>query len=350
MLGNRLPWFSRQNIMPVTITEIAKAAGISIATVSRVLNNSSHPVSEATRLRILRLASELDYQPNLVARSLRTDTTTTVGIIVESMLSPFIPLIITGIQETLKPAGYMSFILNTNENPEIEMESIQALHHRQIDGIIFVATWDRAPKMVEGVTGKPYVFVHRHFETYTENSILVDERYGAEQAIRHLAELGHRRIAFIAGPQDWDAAIFRLQGYRETMLSLGFSYDPDLVVESSWEVEGGMKAVEELLRRGPLPTAIFASNDPLALGVIYGLQDHGFRVPEDIAVVGYDDREFASLVRPSITTVTLPSREMGVSAANLILRMIKGEIKISKPVEVRGRLIVRQSCGASLNR
>lgn len=336
--------------MAATITEIAKVAGVSIATVSRVLNKSSHPISEATRQRILKLAEEMDYQPNLVARSLRLDSTNTVGIIVESLLSPFIPPIITGIQETLKPAGYMSFILNTNENPEIEVESINALNHRQIDGIIFVATWDRSPTLVEGLTGKPYVFVHRHFETYTQNSVLVDERWGAGLAVRHLAELGHQRIAFIAGPQDWDASIFRLQGYQEALQAAGLPYDARLVVDGSWEIEGGVQAVEELLQRGRLPTAIFAANDPLALGAIYALQDHCIRVPEDVAVVGYDDREFASLVRPAITTITLPCFDMGVAAAKLILKMMKGEIKSSKPVQVRGRLITRESCGATLKR
>jgi DNA-binding LacI/PurR family transcriptional regulator len=335
--------------MSATITEIAKIASVSIATVSRVLNNSNHPISESTRQRILKLAEELNYQPNLVARSLRLDSTKTIGIIVENMLSPFISTIITGIQETLKPAGYMSFILNTNENPEIEIESIKALNHRQIDGIVFVATWDRSPKMVEGLTGKPYVFVHRHFETYTDNSVLVDERWGAGLAVGHLARLGHQRIAFIAGPQDWDASIFRLQGYREALQANGLPFDPDLIVGGNWEIEGGIQAVEGLLRQNKLPSAIFAANDPLALGAIYALQDHCIRVPEDVAIIGYDDRDFASFVRPSITTVTLPCFEMGVAAADLILKMMKCEIKSSLPVEIRGRLIVRDSCGASLS-
>lgn len=336
--------------MSVTITEIAKAAGVSIATVSRVLNNSRHPISEATRQRILKLAQDLDYQPNLVARSLRLDSSTTVGIIVESLLSPFVPTIITGIQETLKPAGYMSFILNTNEDPEIEVESINALHNRQIDGIIFVATWDRSPNMVEGLTGKPYVFVHRHFETYTQNSVLVDERWGAGLAVRHLAGLGHKQIAFISGPQDWDASIFRLQGYRTALQDAGIPYDPDLVISANWEVEGGIQAVEELLEKKKLPTAIFAANDPLALGAIHALQDHGICVPDDVAIVGYDDREFASYVWPAITTVSLPCFDMGVAAARLILQMIKGEIKSTEPVEIRGRLIVRDSCGTNRKR
>ena len=336
--------------MPATITEIAKIAGVSIATVSRVLNHSSHPISEQTRQRILKLAEELDYQPNLVARSLRIDSTHTVGIIVESMLSPFIPPIISGIQDTLKPAGYLSFVLNTYEDPKIELESIKALNNRQIDGILFVATWDRTPKLVEEMTSKPHIFVHRHFDSYCDNSVLVDERWGARLAVSHLAGLGHRRITLINGPADWDASIYRLAGYREELQARRLVEEPGQVIESSWEFEGGREAAETLLRSGNLPTAIFAANDLLALGAIYALQDRGIRVPQDVAVVGYDDRDFSGFVRPAITTVSLPCHEMGENAARLLLQMMGGEIKSTGPCQVRGRLIVRDSCGASLDR
>lgn len=333
--------------MPATLNEVAKIAGVSIATVSRVLTNSDHPISHKTRQRILEIAKELDYQPNLVARSLRTDSTHTVGIIVESILSPFIPPIISGIQDVLKPAGYLSFILNTYEDPNIEIESINALNNRQIDGILFVATWDLSSNLVEEMTSKPHVFVHRHFASYSTNSVAVDERWGARLAVAHLANLGHKRIAMITGPADWDASIYRLKGYQEELQSRGMPYDPDLVIEGSWEFEEGVLAVETLLRKGNLPSAIFAANDLLALGVIYGLQDRGISVPQDVAVVGYDNRDFSSCVRPAITTVSLPTHEMGEAAANLLLSMMKGETKSSATVEVRGKLIIRESCGAS---
>jgi LacI family transcriptional regulator len=335
--------------MPATLSEIAKVAGVSVATVSRVLNNSDHPISEKTRHRIIKLAQELNYQPNMLARSLRLDSSSTVGIIVESMLSPFIPPIISGIQDTLKPAGYMSFILNTNDDPNIEIESIGALNNRQIDGILFVATWDRSPKVVEEMTAKPYVFVHRHFESYSENSVVVDERWGARLAVSHLANLGHQRIAIITGPEDWDASIYRIKGYQDELQARGLLFDRDLVIHGNWEVNGGRKAVEQLVRTGNIPSAIFAGNDLMAIGAIYALQDHGLRIPEDVAVVGYDDRAFTSFVRPAITTITLPCYDMGVASALLLLQMIKGEIKNSKPVEVRGRLIVRESCGAGVS-
>jgi LacI family transcriptional regulator len=336
--------------MPATLTEIAKVAGVSVATVSRVLNNVDHPINEKTRQRILKLAKELNYQPNLVARSLRIDSTNTVGIIIESMMSPFIPPIVSGIQDTLKPAGYLSFILNTNDDPNIEIESLNMLNNRQIDGILFVATWDRSPKMVEQMTTKPHVFIHRHFDSYADNCVAVDERWGARLAVSHLANLGHQRIAFINGDADWDASIYRLKGYQEELKSRGIPYDPDLVTNQGWESEHGRSGIETLFNRGASFSAVFASNDLLAMGAIHALQDRGLLVPQDIAVIGYDDRAFSSFVRPAISTVTLPAYEMGEEAASLLLRMMKGEITSSKAVEVRGRLLVRESCGASLSR
>jgi len=336
--------------MPATLTEIAKVAGVSIATVSRVLNHVDHPISEKTRQRILKLAAELNYQPNLVARSLRIDSTSTVGIIVESMTSPFIPPIISGIQNVLKPAGYLSFILNTNDDPDIEIESIHMLNNRQIDGILFVAIWDRSPKMVEQMTTKPHVFIHRHFDSYADNCVAVDERWGARLAVSHLANLGHQRIAFINGAPDWDASIFRLKGYQEELKSRGIPYDPDLVTHQGWEPEHGQSGIDLLFSKGVSFSALFAGNDLIAMGAIHALQDRGLRVPQDIAVIGYDDRAFTSFVRPAISTVTLPAYEMGEASARLLLSMMKGELKSSKAVEVRGRLLVRESCGAGLTR
>lgn len=336
--------------MPATLTEIAKVAGVSVATVSRVLNNVDHPINEKTRQRILKLAEELNYQPNLVARSLRIDSTNTVGIIIESMMSPFIPPIVSGIQDTLKPAGYLSFILNTNDDPNIEIESLNMLNNRQIDGILFVATWDRSPKMVEQMTTKPHIFIHRHFDSYADNCVAVDERWGARLAVSHLANLGHQRIAFINGDADWDASIYRLKGYQEELKSRGIPYDPELVTNQGWESEHGRSGIETLFNRGVSFSAVFASNDLLAMGAIHALQDRCLLVPQDIAVIGYDDRAFSSFVRPAISTVTLPAYEMGEEAASLLLRMMKGEITSSKAVEVRGRLLVRESCGAGLSR
>ena len=332
--------------MTITLTELARKAGVSIATVSRALTNSDHPMSEDTRQRILELAKEYGYQPNQVARSLRTNTTKTIGILVENILSPFIAPIIRGIQDTLKPAGYLGLIINTDWDDQVEMESLHILNNRQIDGIIFVATWHHDTSLLEQMTKKPYVFVHRHFNSRSPNSVLADDQSGARLAVGHLADLGHRRIAHLSGPDDWDASRFRIQGYLEELAARELPYDEQLLIVGSWEVDGGRDAVQQLLTLHDPPTAVFAGNDMIALGAIHGAQDAGLQIPRDLAVVGYDDREFTGFFRPSITTVSLPCHEMGEASAELLLRLMSGEIQSSEPIEVPGQLIVRESCGA----
>jgi DNA-binding LacI/PurR family transcriptional regulator len=332
--------------MTITVSELARKAGVSTATVSRALTNSDHPMNESTRQRILELAREAGYQPNQVARSLRTNSTKTIGILVENIQSPFIAPIIRGIQDTLKPAGYLGLIVNTDWDERVEMESLHLLNNRRIDGIIFVATWHQDTSVLEQMTKRPYVFVHRHFNSHSPNSILSDDRQGARLAVGHLADLGHRRIAYLSGPADWDASRFRLQGYQEELAARGLPYDAQLVNVGSWEVEGGYEAVQQILRLPDPPTAVFAGNDMIALGAIHGAQDMGLQIPRDLAIVGYDDREFTSFFRPSITTVSLPCHEMGVASAELLLKFLEGEIQSSNPIEVPGRLIVRESCGA----
>ncbi len=332
--------------MPVTITEIAEAAGVSLTTVSRALNNIDHPMNKDTKERILKIAREMGYQPNLVARSLRTDRTFSIGIIVENIQSPFTPPIIRGIQDHLKPAGYSSTIINSDWDPKIETDAILSLNNRKIDGIIFVETWHRSSEAVQMMTTKPFVFVHRLFNGHCPNSVIPDEYRGARLIVHHLLELGHRRIAYINGPKDWDASQRRLKGYQDELADASIHYDSHLVSKGDWEVKGGYLATRVLIDVENPPTAIFAANDLMALGAIYALQDMNLRVPEDIAIAGYDNRNFASFTRPSITTVTLPCYEMGNAAARLLLSFINGEVNETEPIEILGRLIIRESSGA----
>ncbi len=332
--------------MTVKLSEIAKAAGVSVPTASRALTNSSHPMSADTRERILAVAREMGYQPNLIARSLRTDRTNTIGLIVENILSPFIPPILRGIQDVLRAEGYFSTIINSDWDPVIESEAINDLNNRKIDGIIFVESWHRSSKEIRDKTDKPFVFVHRLFHNQLENTIRVDEIYGARLATGHLAGLGHCKIAYINGPKDWDASKKRLQGYRQELAERNIPFYPEFVQHGDWEAGGGYAAGQTLLGLPDRPTAIFAANDLMAAGAMYAIQDAGLRTPQDIAIVGYDDRYFARIVRPAITTVTLPAEEMGQESARLLLHLIQQQKTTEIGVEVRGKLIVRQSCGA----
>jgi DNA-binding LacI/PurR family transcriptional regulator len=340
------PASPRTLLMPTTLHKLAKAAGVSASTVSRALTPGNHPVNEETRQRILALAEELDYHPNLIARGLRTDRTLTIGIVVDNIISPFSPTIIRGIQDFLQQHHYFSVIINTDWNPDSETKAIDELISRSIDGVILVESFSRGANPVLDLAGKPYVFVHRLFSRGDRNSVMVDDFYGAHMAVDHLARLGHRRIAFIEGPRGWDASTNRNIGYREALAKWGVQYDPDLVQEGDWELQSGFATARNFLALPQRPTAIFAANDLMALGAIYAAQDAGLVVPGDVAVVGYDDREIASLSRPTITTVTLPCYEMGQASAKLLLRLLNKHEQPGAPVMMRGRLIVRESSGA----
>jgi LacI family transcriptional regulator len=332
--------------MPASLTDVAKAAGVSIATASRILAGVNYPVTERTRQKVLEAAGLLGYRPNLIARSLRLEQTLTVGIIAENILSPFIPPIIRGIQTALKRHDYLSIILDSNWDPVLETEAITRLGMRQIDGIIFIESFLRSSEEVIALFGKPHLFVLRLFNALQANSIMPDDHYGGRIAVRHLAELGHRRIATICGLEGWDAAANRLAGYRAELADWGIEYDPALVKPGDWQVQGGYVATKELLAGESRPTAIFAGNDLMALGVIYAAQEAGLSVPGDIAVVGYDDRDLAGYVRPGLTTVQMPCEKMGQVAAESLLRLIRGEASVIEPTLVQGELVVRQSSGA----
>jgi LacI family transcriptional regulator len=337
--------------MAVSLTDVARVAAVSIATVSRVLNGIDYPITEETRQKVLKAAKELGYQPNLIARSLRLERTHTIGIIVENILSPFIPPIIRGIEERLKQHGYFSIILSSNWDPVVEADAVERLRMRQIDGIIFVESYLRSSEEVSALIDRPHLFVHRLFNSLRANSVVPDDRYGARIAVKHLLDLGHRRIAFIGGPEGWDAAANRLIGYQEELAAWGIPLDRALVKGGDWQVKSGYRAVQQLLS-GEAPsteerlTAIFAANDLMALGAIYAVQEAGLRVPEDIAIAGYDDRDLAGFVRPALTTVQMPCEKMGTIAAESLLRLIQGEVEAVGPILVQGALVIRQSCGA----
>ncbi len=332
--------------MPVTLEEISKATGFSVPTVSRALSNSDYPVSPATRKRIVEVAQAMGYKPNLLARSLRTDQTNTIGVIVDDIMSPFVPPIVRGIQDHLKKFDYLSLIINSDWDPQVEQEAINTLLSRPVDGIIFVEYSHVAVSEALERSDKPYVFVHRLFGSSIRNSVVPDDYYGASVAVNHLIALGHRRIAYIHGPQSWHSAQRRLAAYQDALAAQNLVFDPALIQPGDWEFESGYTAAQALLRMDELPTAIFAANDLMALGAICAIQDAGLSVPRDIAVVGYDNRDFAKVFRPRLTTVSMPVYEMGRAAAELLLKQIAEGRQDADEIKVKGQLYIRESCGA----
>ena len=331
--------------MSIKLEDIAKETGFSISTVSRVLSNSNYPVSESIREKVLRAAETLGYEPNIAARSLRTDRTNTIGIIVDDLLSPFTPPIVRGIQDYLNEHGFLSLIVNSDWDPDQEQAAIKTLLSRPVDGIIFVEYSHQTTSDVLERSHKPRVFVHRLFGSPIKNSVVPDDYYGASLATEHLIQLGHQRIAYINGPENWHTCRARLSGYQDTLAKHKVGFDAALVQPGDWEIESGYAAARNVLRLTTQPTAIFAANDAMALGAIYAIQDAGLNVPKDIAVVGYDNRNFTKTVRPRITTVSMPVIEMGGVAAELLLRQIAEGRKEEEEIKVKGQLIIRETCG-----
>ena len=332
--------------MPVTLEEIAKVSGFSVPTVSRALTNSKYPINPATRQRIVEVAQTLGYKPNLAARSLRTEQTSTIGVVVDDISSPFVPPIVRGIQDYLKDFNYVTLIINSDWDPQVEQDAIDTLISRPVDGIIFVEYSHLALSEALLRSNKPFVFAHRLFSSAVKNSVVPDDFYGATVAVQHLIGLGHRRIAYINGPEGWHSAQRRLAGYNDTMAAHQFASDPSYVQPGDWEYESGYQAALNLLKLSDTPTAIFAANDLMALGAINALQDHDLIVPKQVAVVGYDNRDFAKIVRPRITTVSMPVYEMGRTAADLLVKQITEGRQETDEIRVKGKLYIRETCGA----
>jgi len=333
--------------MPTKLEDIARQSGFSIATVSRVLNNTPYPVKATVREKILETAQALDYHPNLSARSLRTDQTNTIGILVDDLLSPFTPPVVRGIQDELKESKFISLIINSDWDQNQEQAGINLLLSHPVDGIIFVEYSHLTSSEALANADKPGVFVHRLFGTPIKNSVVPDDVYGASLAVEHLIQLGHRSIAYISGFESWHNSKERLEGYKKTLEKHAVPLVGEWIQPGDWEVEGGYQATQSLLHLPNRPTAIFAANDLMALGAIFAIQDAGLNVPHDMAVVGYDNREFTWIARPNITTVVMPVYEMGRIAARILLQQISDGTRDNDEVKVKGELIVRDTCGAS---
>ena len=316
----------------VTIRDVARAAGVSNATVSQVVNGS-RPVAEATRLRIEQVIAELGYRPNTFARALKTLRSQLVGVVLPDLSNPFYPTLVRGVQDELGLHGYHAVIVNTEAERAQELELVAELVARQVDGLV-LTTFTLSDADYAGIAAKgvPFVVVgqtanfdHAHTSDYA----------AAFEMTSYLLEQGYGSVAHLAGPAGIGIgpAAPRLAGYRAAMRKRGLRGPAAPVVRGDFTVAGGNKAMLQLLESEPRPRAVFCANDLMALGAIEAARTAGLRVPEDLAVAGFDDIDAASLVRPSLTTVQNSGRELGAKAAGLLLDRMRGAD--GPPVEVK---------------
>jgi LacI family transcriptional regulator len=306
-----------------TILDVARAAGVSMSTVSRVLNDTAH-VEPDKRTAVLAAIQDLKYQPDLAAQGLARGTSMTVGVLTQDIASPFYGGILSGVEQGLRESNFSPIFVSGHWQLEDELVALGVLLRRRLDGVIIVGGQIPDDRLRHVAQQTPLVAVGRSIVGLEDHCVQVENYQGSYEATRHLIDLGHLHIAHIMGIPSHPDAIDRLKGFRQALCDAGLEVTPDLIVEGHFNEHGGRLAVETLLMRRVLFTAIVAANDQMAYGARLGLFEHHLRVPEDISLVGFDDQTFSPYSIPPLTTIRQPTVEMGAVAARAILRMIDG--------------------------
>jgi LacI family transcriptional regulator len=331
-----------------SIKAVARLAGVSVATVSRVLNDSG-PVREETRQRILEVVESLGYVPHGAARSLTTNQTDTLGVLLPDIYGEFFSELIRGIDSAARRQGYHVLVSGSHEDREEVRAVLRALRGR-VDGLILMTPTADMLEALRSIPPDsiPTVLLNCPPGGLPFDSINVDNHGGAVAMVRHLAGLGHRRIAFIQGPPDNYDARERLRGYRDAVRELGLETGRKLEIRGDFTEEAGCRAGERLLKLPAHPSAVFSANDAMAIGCLHALREAGVQVPEEMAVAGFDDIPIARFMSPPLTSVGVPIAALGALALERLLETVRERDGNRSPhnEELPPTLIVRGSCGA----
>lgn len=333
--------------MVPSIKDVALKAGVSTATVSHVINATRY-VSEDTKLKVTTAMKELDYRPNSIARSLRSQKSKTVGLLVPVLendtSNSFFMSIAQGIQAILKEAGYNLILCNSNESVEDEQEQIRALNSQQVDGLIIAPTAKDHSYLKELLTPKfPLVFIDRKPEGYEGHCVLADGYQGTYEAIQLLISKGHEKIGFITSALDVSSTIQRLEGYKQAIVDSNLVVNSAFIKEGVSKFESGYHLTQELIEQETV-TAIFVSNNVMTMGAFKFLQEHKYKIPDDIALIGFDDYEWAKVTTPTLTMVKQPSIKLGEKAAEILLEKMKAPSKRYKEYKLPTEIVHRESC------
>ena len=310
---------------PVTIKDVAAAARVHPATASRALNPETRIlVSDKTARRVLRAAKSLGYRPNPIARNLRTRRSRTIGVLIPDLTNPLFPPIIRGLEDRLADAGYVALIGNTDGDVARERLVFEQMRARHVDGFVLATARLKDPVLAEAARAElPVVLVNRVTEGYSFPAVCVDNERGSQLVVSHLAGLGHRQIAYIAGPQDVSTGPSRLRGFMAGLQACGLQADADLITyATSFSIQEGLRCGRELVRGSRRWSAVAAANDMLAVGCYSALEEAGLRCPDDVSVVGFNDMPFIDRLRPALTSVRFPHYQVGTEAAQLLLERI----------------------------
>jgi LacI family transcriptional regulator len=328
--------------------EVAERAGVSVTTVSHVVNNT-RTVSPETRSRVEEAMQTLGYQPNVLARSLRRGVTHTIGIILPDSANPYFAEVVRGIEDTSFVQGYSVILCNSDNDLEKEHHYTNVLVEKQVDGIIFVAaglSTENIQDLCE--RGVPLILVDRHVPNVQVDKVLADNQQGGWLATRHLIDLNHRSIACIGGPTGVRLSSERVAGYRQALESADIDYDPKWIMEGDFQYQSGYSCAKELFHQQPSPTAIFACNDLMAIGAYRFAHEKNLLVPEQLSIVGFDDVRLAAYTNPPLTTIRQSKRKMGTQAAKLLLERIAQQDLEPRQVILGTELVIRGSTAAVL--
>ena len=329
--------------MGITMKDIADIVGVSESTVSRAINDKAG-VGEKTKKEILEVAKKYNFRPNQLARNLAKQSTNIIGLILPDISSLFYSEVAKGIQDVARQNDYQLILCNTNNDSQEEKDYIEWMQNNKIAGIIFLGKGLDNDQIIKlGLSDYPLVLADRLIEELMIPSVIIDNNTGAYNATKHLIKKGHENIALINGPQKELRSQSRLQGYKKALVDFGIEFKPELVLNKELTRESGYQSFLELIEFKEPPTAIFAANDLLAVGLVEAIKTGGYLIPQDISVVGFEDTIVTSIINPSLTTVAQPMYQLGVTSAQKLLSLIN-EKEIKEQIEIlETELIIRDS-------
>lgn len=332
-----------------TISDVAKKAGVSKTTASRYLNQQFESMTEETKMRVATAIAELDYKPNLLARSLKLKRVQTIGVIVANIMNPFSTEITRGIEDYCISKGFNIVLCNADDQPGKQQDYLEMLHAKQIDGFIIQPAEGNIDGLIELCQkNMPLVLIDRCIPELEVDTVLVDNREGMKEAVNYLREIGHKKIALLSPPpKSISSRNERIEGYLEALAAEQLEASDEYLEIYEPNKEGLYKAVKGLLARPEPPTALITINGRVTLETLVVLKNLKLRIPQDLSLLGFDNPEWAQIVEPPLTTIEQPTYQLGVAAAELLLQRVtrkKGGSKKAKKLVLDTKLIIRDSC------
>ncbi|MEN3185602.1 MAG: LacI family DNA-binding transcriptional regulator [Atribacterota bacterium] len=329
-----------------TIYDIARIVGVSPATVSRALSGSNR-IKEETRRKILETAEKLNYTPNYLARGLKKKKTDTIALVISDVTNPFFTNLARGVEDTASRSGFNTIFCNTDEDPEKERTYIDLMLKKMVDGLVVSSCGNGKTLLTLKERGIPVVLVDRRLKRFSWDCVVGDSEGGAYLLVRHLLEVHHlKEIAMFAGPLQISTSVERVEGYKRALAEFGIPFRPELLLVGRYKEDFGYQMTRSFLELRKLPQAIFAGNNFIAMGVVRAARESGIRIPEDLALVTFDDLELASVLVPFFTVARQPAYTMGSLATQFLLERIGGEkIRERREVVLKPEVIIRHSCG-----